>query len=213
MIEAVPPTVEIQVHAGCRYTSLLQTGVDIMTTVPCSIGDFLDRLPGFSKDYIINRVQTIFLNSTAVDDMETPLSGTAPVVALSAAMPGLAGAIFRRNSMHAALRSAKIPDFAAPSTQSRIIGVRLKLFNMVAAEKGEALFAAGVHCTGAGLLDFIAGHPAFLTSISRALFSGQELADSDLIKRLRTTDTIQLTIKMRGAILPAKTTTKEAHHE
>jgi hypothetical protein len=41
-----------------------------------------------------------------VDDLETVVDGSSPVIAISGAMPGLAGAIFRKNSFHAALRTS-----------------------------------------------------------------------------------------------------------
>ena len=135
-----------RVRSGSRYAGLLQTGIGITAALPCSIGDFLEGLPGFSKDYIINCVQTVFLNGTAIDDLETQLAGTAPTLALSAAMPGLAGAIFRRNSMHAALRSQGAPP-SAPQHAGAL--VRLKLFNKIAEEKGGALLAAGAEVAGA----------------------------------------------------------------
>ena len=90
-----------------RFTSLLQAGILIPAVRGVSIGAFLESLPGFTADYITDQVQTIFLNGTATDDMETPMEGDNPVLAISAAMPGLAGAIFRRNSLHAALRTVK----------------------------------------------------------------------------------------------------------
>ena len=194
MINEYPPTIEIRVREGSRCTSLPQTGVGIKTAATCSIGDFLAGLPGFSREYILNRVQTIFLNGTAIDDLDAPLPGTAPVLALSAAMPGLAGAIFRRNSVHAALRSKAASEFF-PAAQHPVLLVKLKLFNMIAEEKGEALLAAGVDFTGAGLRNFLLGNPALLNSITHILFSGEVLGCDDLIKKLKQTDVIHLIIK------------------
>jgi hypothetical protein len=192
--------VEIRVQADSigRYTAIFQTGVTLMTSGVVSIGIFLSSLPGFSVEYINLRVQTIFLNGSAVDDLETPLTGAQPVLALSAAMPGLAGAIFRRNSMHAALRSASVQD-PLPSEQSDMHTVTLKLFNMIATEMGPGLLAAGVGFTGAKLSDLFTDHPALLTSVTLALLNGQDLNREELRQGLDTLDTIHLIIRTDNA--------------
>lgn len=185
-------------HVGAnsisRYTILFQSGVDIETTGDCSIGDFLDRLPGFTRQFITESVQTIFLNGSAMDNLETPLVGEKPVLALSAAMPGLAGAIFRRNSIHAALRSKG--SFAqGGSDRPAKKTVKLKLFNMIATEKGEALLAAGVSFTGSALADFFLEHRTLFDSITQAELNGQPVEPEDLVHRLPEFGNIHLRIR------------------
>ena len=191
-----PPIVEIRVRAGSidRYTAIFQTGVSLVSPGAASIGAFLNRLPGFTIEYISNRVQTIFLNGSAIDDLEAPLTGAHPVLALSAAMPGLAGAIFRRNSMHAALRSASA-QYPTPSGHPKTIIVTLKLFNMIAAEKGASILAQGVGFTGAQLADFFVDHPTLVTFITQAFLAGQTLDRDDLMQRLCRLDNIHLVIR------------------
>ncbi len=87
------------------FTTVLQSGIEVKTTHGETLAKFLNNFPGFTAEYLADTVQTIFLNGTAVDDLSLPLTGNNPVLALSAAMPGLAGAIFRRNSFHSALRT------------------------------------------------------------------------------------------------------------
>lgn len=197
MIEPVHPIVEIRVRADSisRYTTLLQSGVDITTAGIDSIQDFIEHLPGFSADYINNRVQTIFLNGTAMDNLAAPIAGDNPVLALSAAMPGLAGAILRRNSPHAALRTTKTQTAGASSDKRETKTVKVKLFNVIATEKGERLLAQGVGFTGNQLADFLTGHPDLLTSITRTAVAGHDLAKDDLIERLQAAGTIHLIIK------------------
>ncbi len=194
MKKASSPIVELSIHASAiaRFTALLQSGVDIETADTWSIGEFLDRLPGFTPDYIATRVQTVFLNGTAIDDLETPLAGERPVLALSAAMPGLAGAVFRKNSSFATFRSTR--SHPAPRGIGTVT-VTLKFFNMIATEKGEALLAAGVGCTAAGLIGFFSDHPSSLTAITRAFINGQELPNGDLVNHLQERETIHLIIR------------------
>jgi hypothetical protein len=196
MIKADPPTVEILVREGSinRYTILLQSGVDIGVPGRCSIGEFLDHLPGFTEDYVTNRVQTIFLNGTAMDNLATLITGTNPVLAISAAMPGLAGAIFRRNSVHAALRSKSAPA-PGETGQNGTVAVKLKLFNMIATEKGEALLAQGVGVTGNGLAAFLSDHPTLFASITRTVIAGREVKNTDLIERLQNLNDIYLRVR------------------
>jgi len=186
---------EIRVRADSlnRFTVLLQSGVDIIVPGTCTVGGFLDRLPGFTEDYITNRIQTIFLNGTAMDNMATPLSGKNPVLAISAAMPGLAGAIFRRNSIHAALRS-KSDETLDKFGQDETVTVKLKLFNMIAVEKGEALLAQGVGVTGSGLASFFADHPTLVASITHAVLAGRTVSNTKLVEALQDIDMINLQI-------------------
>jgi len=200
MTKEDPPIVKIQVRADsiARYTIILQTGVSLETPGTISIGVFMNQLPGFTMDYINNRVQTIFLNGSAMDNLETPLTGANPVLAISAAMPGLAGAIFRRNSMHAALRSQN-DHSTMPSEQPETVTVTLKLFNMIAAEKGAGILAQGVGFTGAQLADFFADHPALPATITHAFLAGQSLDRDDLMQRLDRLDKIHLIVRTDNA--------------
>jgi hypothetical protein len=190
------PIVEIRVRPGFinKYAALFQMGVNIETHGTTSIGSFLNRLPGFTKEYINNRVQTIFLNGSAMDDLQSPLIGDRPVLAISAAMPGLAGAIFRRNSLHAALRSNGVSNLV-PDGHKETVNVRLKLFNMIAQEKGADLLARGVGYTGAQLVHFFTDNPTLLSNVTQFFLSGQELNWDNLLKRLDRLDDIHLIIR------------------
>lgn len=68
-------------------------------------------------------------------------------------MPGLAGAIFRKNSLHAALRTSDSNNMIAAQTDKKTM-VCLKLFNMIASEKGPELLEKGGVFAGSKLLDF-----------------------------------------------------------
>ena len=133
----------IPAHAMERFTTLLQSGIIIEKKHAISVGEFLTSLPGFSQQYIADRVETIFLNGIPVDDLEKMITGNQPVLAISAAMPGLAGAIFRKNSFHSALRTHGNLSEKNQVEGNRKISVLLKLFNVVAREKGKGLLAKG----------------------------------------------------------------------
>ena len=160
------------------YTTLLQSGIEIKCPANEPVARFLDRLPGFTVDYISDVVQTIFLNGTAVDDLTVPLSGEEPVLALSAAMPGLAGAIFRRNSFHAALRTT--PDTKTENIKSAHVTVILKLFNSIASERGPELLKNSVIIKTGHLMNFLAKRPSLLSQVKQIVFSGKTVAIEEL---------------------------------
>ncbi len=147
------PTLILTVQAGTisRLAPLLQRGFLVPCSGPTTLYDFLPGLPGFDREYITSRIETIFINGCAADSLEAilPVGGT---VALSAAMPGLAGAIFRKGGVHASLRSKPAP---APAQQPAAEGfVTVKLFNMIATDTVADLLADGILMKGPVLARF-----------------------------------------------------------
>jgi hypothetical protein len=142
------------------------------------LGSFLDSLPGFTPDYVADEIQTIFLDGTSIDDLQTPIDGDNPVLALSAAMPGLAGAILRRNSFHAALRTTTT---VRHTHHHGPIVLTLKLFNSIARDRGPALLAGGISIEARKLQDFFATHPTLLANGYRFCWQGENIAATDLL--------------------------------
>lgn len=175
------------------YTTLLQSGVEIKGSEGETIAIFLDRLPGFTPDYISDVVQTIFLNGAAVDDLTTPLKGKNPVLALSAAMPGLAGAIFRRNSFHAGLRT-QTDEKISKENENKSLTVTLKLFNSIALERGPKLLQIGVSITSRQLNNFLAKRKTLLEKIRQISLAGTIVEKKDLTTLL--TDIKKITLKI-----------------
>jgi hypothetical protein len=127
------------------WAPLFGGGIGISTQVGISLKEFLcDRLmiPG---DYLEHRIQTILVNGRAVDDVAQVRIADGDVIALSAAMPGLAGATLRRGGHLAPMRAA-ISQKQTPSTAEghRRGIVVLKLFNLVAKEIGSRLLSAEI---------------------------------------------------------------------
>lgn len=164
-------------------TTLLQSGMAVSIPANISLGAMLSSLPGFDIDYITNRIETIFLDGQAVDDLQTPLINDSHVVALSAAMPGLAGAIFRKNSICAALRSTK-KNIEATVTESDRLSITVKLFNMIAHEKGPSLLFRGCLFSGTKLINFFSLRKELLTQISQCVLGSTEIPTSILLSQL-----------------------------
>ncbi|MFV0436572.1 MAG: hypothetical protein ACK5PS_04160 [Desulfopila sp.] len=173
------------------FTSLLQAGIRVRVRHGSSIGALLTSLPGFTARYINEEVQTIFLDGSATDDLATPLFGTTHVLAISAAMPGLAGAIFRRNSLHASLRTVN-PQSAKAETVEEVI-VKLKLFNTIARDRGKTLLREGVWLTSADLSQFLDNRASLIAKITDLVIDGTAVPASGLMAILPQFDTVRLT--------------------
>lgn len=189
-------TVTLRLTSGerAKFFTLLQSGVRLPSFVGESLGVFLNKLPGFSNEYITDRIQTIFLNGLPLDDLETVFEDATPVLALSAAMPGLAGAIYRRNSLHAALRGKTSQSGDTAQHSKKDIFVTLKLFNNIAQEKGQDLFSLGVRLQGPLLLDFLQPRQTLLQEPDTITISGQKQTREQLFAHLSHPSDILLTI-------------------
>ncbi len=161
------------------FASLLQHGIQCAIDQPVEILPFLLSLPGFNPEYIENRLQTIFINGSAVDSLDRVLSAGS-TLALSAAMPGLAGAIFRRQGLHGSLRSQ--PEEKATAIPSESGFVTLKLFNTIAIDRVHDLLANGILISGKAFCDFAARREHLFQPPVAVDFAGQNLGYAELLQ-------------------------------
>ena len=178
------PTVSLLVRADAldKFTTLLQSGFFLSITQGETIGGLLTSLPGFSEKYIKERVQTIFMDGLPADELAQQFVEEETVLAISAAMPGLAGAIFRKGGVHASLRTATAKTLEA-QTSGKTLTVRLKLFNIIAKERGVTLLDGGCVMQSASFDKFLSYRPPLAASIQHISIDNQE---TDM-KRLRQT--------------------------
>lgn len=145
--------------AACRpslFFPLLGEGIRVEGPKGSSVSEFLAQAAGIDPAYLARRVQTVFLNGHPVDDLTRTAVRSGDGIALSAALPGLAGAVLRRGSAYAAMRRSI--TWEEPPEENGGAGTAaatLKLFNLVARELGPGLLAAGVRVPGAVLCDFL----------------------------------------------------------
>lgn len=135
------------------FASLLQHGILLAVEQPVAIVPLLLSLPGFTAAYIEQTVQTIFVNGVAADSLDRRL-GSGATLALSAAMPGLAGAIFRRQGVHGSLRSTPVNPAQTVGTDEGFI--TLKLFNSIAVDRVQDLLVHSIVVHGKVFADFAA---------------------------------------------------------
>lgn len=171
-------TLRLPEEAVTGFASLLQHGMLFAVDRPVAILPFLLALPGFSTEYIEKTVQTIFVNGVAADSLERTLPAGS-TLALSAAMPGLAGAIFRRQGVHGSLRSR--PAVQTPAAPADSGFVTLKLFNSIATDRVRDLLTHGILLTGKALHDFVARQEHLLQPPATILFDGRQLDSTALL--------------------------------
>jgi hypothetical protein len=141
--------------AGSRFLPMLGEGIFLKGPGGQTVEGFLVDTAGIPLAYLKERVQTVFLDGRALDDFSTARVADGTILALSAAMPGLAGAVLRRGGFYAPMRRQISHDSQTLSTAGGAVLVTLKLFNMIARELGPAFLQAGVLVPGARLEDFI----------------------------------------------------------
>lgn len=175
------------------FTTVLQSGIEVKTSHGKTLGKFLSNFEGFTAEYLAETVQTIFLNGTAVDDLTLPLTGSNPVLALSAAMPGLAGAIFRKNSFHSALRT-ETNALRSESIQEKTITVTLKLFNSIAKDRGGALLKSGQVIKADLLANFLKKRSNLWPQVLNIQFDQREIDPKELLSLLSDLSRVNLYI-------------------
>ena len=130
-----------------KLNPIFGAGFWVDTAVGVSIRDVLCRQLGVSDEYLDNRVQTLFLDGKPIDDVDVAVVPDGGVLTLSAAMPGLVGATFRKGGHLAAMRESITcgPGDDACELDGR---VKIKLFNVVARELGSGFVRMGIRIPG-----------------------------------------------------------------
>ncbi len=189
---AEPLTVMMPKEKVAAFSSLLQHGILYAVDKPVDICSFLLALPGFSADYLAKNVQTVFINGSAADSLDRFL-GSGGTVALSAAMPGLAGAIFRRQGPHGSLRSRTEGKADCGNTGPGFI--TLKLFNSIATERVLELMTQGILIDSQAFLDFAGRREQLFHPPVEVLFAGKPLHYAEMFEMLRQTPLLKIEVR------------------
>jgi hypothetical protein len=143
------------------FSSLLGQGFTLKVRTGCSLRELLCVQLGVSADYVDQRIQTIFLDGKAVDNIDTAVVRHGSTLALSAAMPGLAGATLRRGGAYAAMRRQISHQNKAVHNSVAEGVVMLKLFNLVALELGPGFLKQGIRISGKHMENFFKRVPDY----------------------------------------------------
>ncbi len=154
------------------FFRILQRGFYVRAAVESPLRTFLCSGLGLSPEYVAGRITTIFLDGKPVDDLEESRVVHGSHLSLSAAMPGLVGAVLRRGSRYAAFREA-ITYRQDQGHQGVSEGVvHLKLFNLVMEEVGPTLLTRGVTVNSRELHEFFLSEPDVWTACAKVLLDG-----------------------------------------
>lgn len=148
-----------------KFLKLLGQGFFVKTQVGCSIKDLLCEQLQIKEEYLDKRIQTLFLNGKAVDDVERAYLQNDATLALSAAMPGLVGATFRKGGTFAPMRNSISYDAGISIKGEGEAWAKLKLFNMVLKELGPIFLANGVWIHNDNFNEFVAKYFAEIKTV------------------------------------------------
>lgn len=158
------------------FFSFLRQGFMVETPVGCSVKTMLNNTLGMDDNYVEDRIKTIFLDAKPVDDINTACINDGSVLALSGAMPGLAGATLRRGGELASFRGSISCRSDGKNALSQEGHVVLKLFNLLVNDLGPIFLKQGILLKKKQLEDFFDSRPVdFLPSLKSAYLDGHEI--------------------------------------
>jgi hypothetical protein len=162
------------------FFPVFQQGITVEAETGCSVKELLCGQLGIDPTYVEERISTIFLNGKPVDDCDTAVCGDGAVLALSAAMPGLVGAILRKGGFYTAMRSA-ITYRTQGADSVRANGrIRLKLFNSIMGEAGPLVLRRGIIIPRSKVMKLLSETSAEILS-GDIPTNGYNSADSDIL--------------------------------
>ncbi|MDD5093790.1 MAG: hypothetical protein PHV74_05345 [Dehalococcoidia bacterium] len=174
-------TLTVEQAIASVFTPLLGLGFRVEGQLGCSIRELLCRQFGLAEDYVDHRIQTVFLNGKAVDDLDTAIVTPGCTLALSAALPGLVGATFRRSGHYSSMRS-NLSHKDNPVSPDCVTGdITLKLFNLTAAEIGPLFLRRGIRISLTALKEVVFLWPEAFSRYEAIDADGQRISLNDLL--------------------------------
>ena len=146
---------EIDARLISGFLKMIEQGFKLKVKTGLTIRELLCGQFGVSGEYFDNRIQTIFLDGKAVDNVDAAGIEDNSRLALSAAMPGLVGATFRKGGRYAPLRGTISYSKEKKSIVRGEGKITLKLFNMIAKELGPVFLRKGVIIDGNAFQNFV----------------------------------------------------------
>jgi len=184
------------------FSLLLQQGFSVKIQTGTSVKEVLCEQFGLSAEYVKDRIKTILLDGKAVDDIDRAILQDGSSLALSAAMPGLAGASLRREGLLASFRSQIThrgdKKDSAPGAEGMIT---VKIFNLLLNEIGPVFLKRGIYVRKRDLQDFFQTLPEKFQKVFRAAeVDSQKIDLEDLQKMdwLRQNDIVFLSVDSDG---------------
>jgi len=166
---------------------LAREGFSVVARSGRSLRETLVNDFGLCPDCVEERIQTVFLDGSPVDDIDQDSARPGCTLALAAAMPGVAGIAMRRGSPVGVFREGVTHHADADAdaeSGEEAFELTLKLFNSVAVECLAKVLAHGVAVRAARLAELLESNPEALTGVAFAL-DGQPLDRAATLRTLR----------------------------
>ncbi len=174
-------------EALLALTPILREGVAISLRPGLSLRQSMIQDLGLCPECVEERVQTVFLDGSPVDDIDVDSAAPGCTLALAGALPGVAGIAMRRGSPVGVFREGITHGVALAQAgkagQARTVGATLKLFNTVALECLTAVLEQGVELRAGRLAELLEADPAALAQADFSL-DGQTIDRAGLIAAL-----------------------------
>jgi hypothetical protein len=178
----------LNVNQIAVFLKLIQSGFKLKIQTGLSIRElFCDQL-GISDDYFDHRIQTIFLDGKPVDDEDTARVYNGARIALSAALPGLVGAVFRKGGRYASFRRSISHSEDGISNVKGEGEIVLKFFNLVAKELGPTFLQKGIIIEGKRFQNFVLNNSENLELTCTSIHLNDVAIDVSRLKETRWED-------------------------
>jgi hypothetical protein len=141
-----------------RLSSVFQKGIRVEIETGCILESLLCDQWKLPRNYVLEKISTLFLNGKPVDDISSARVSEGAILALSSAMPGLVGAVMRRDGFFSPLREGITYREKAPENHVRRGIITVKLFNLLIRELGPRFLTKGFLVSQNDLPDDLAGH-------------------------------------------------------
>ncbi len=187
--------VSIEKKRFSAFFALLSYGFKIEVEIGNNLFDLLICQIGINERYLNEKVLTIFFNGKVVDDFSSEIVKDESVIALSSAMPGLAGAVFRKGGILSSMRSEQASTLENIVITKHKGQVTLKLFNLIASDLGADFYKRGVCIKGTHFIRYVKSKQSLLEKICKQfVFDGKKYEIGDLLFLSRPEADIVLTI-------------------
>jgi hypothetical protein len=166
------------------FQPIFQGGFLFRCQVGRSLEDFLLRQLALTREFVADKVSTVFLNGQCVDNFASAMLKKGSVVAFSSALPGLAGATLRRGGLYACLRSSITYREEAMHIPPQKGTITVKVFNLLMEELGAVFLEKGITISRFVFVEFLrAQKENFWSDIRAVQLEGASLNPRNLLER------------------------------
>jgi len=164
--------------------ALAREGLGVSIAAGRSLRQTLAEDLGLGAECVECRIQTIFLDGSPVDDIDTDHARPGSALALAGALPGVAGICMQRKSRIGVFREGITHQSQDLPASQQSLRITLKLFNVIAEECLAQVLSRGVEVRSGRLAELLdANHEAL--AHARLELDGQDISRQDLANALR----------------------------